>query len=114
MGRPKIPADIRKLILEMSGTNPLWGAPRIHGELLKLGIDVGQTTVAFAQLLPRILQRESHASIAEEGCADSARRPQGRKRARLANLGWASPSVHSGLNIRQGQPTSAKLKASNR
>jgi hypothetical protein len=31
---------------EMSVANPLWGAPRIHGELLKLGIDVGQTTVA--------------------------------------------------------------------
>jgi hypothetical protein len=30
----------------MSVANPLWGAPRIHGELLKLGIDVGQTTVA--------------------------------------------------------------------
>jgi len=103
VGRPKIPADIRKLILEMSGTNPLWGAPRIHGELLKLGIDVGQTTVAFAQLLPRILQRESHASIAEEGCADSTRRPEGRTRARLPNLGWASSSVHPGLNIRQGQ-----------
>jgi hypothetical protein len=40
-GRPKIPADIRHLILEMSV-----GAPRIHGELLKLGIDIGQTTVA--------------------------------------------------------------------
>jgi hypothetical protein len=46
VGRPKILADIRRLILEMSGANPLWGAPRIHGELLKLGIDVGQTTVA--------------------------------------------------------------------
>src|SRR4029453_7628064 len=34
------------LIREMSVANPLWGAPRIHGELLKLGIDVGQTTVA--------------------------------------------------------------------
>jgi transposase InsO family protein len=34
------------LIREMSVTNPLWGVPRIHGELLKLGIDVGQTTVA--------------------------------------------------------------------
>jgi len=44
-GRPKIPADIRKLIYEMSVANPLWGAPRIHGELLKLGINVGQTTV---------------------------------------------------------------------
>jgi len=45
-GRPRIPADIRRLIREMSVANPLWGAPRIHGELLKLGIDVGQTTVA--------------------------------------------------------------------
>ena len=45
-GRPKTPADIRRLIREMSIANPLWGAPRIHGELLKLGIDVGQTTVA--------------------------------------------------------------------
>jgi hypothetical protein len=45
-GRPSIPADIRRLIREMSIANPLWGAPRIHGELLKLGIDVGQTTVA--------------------------------------------------------------------
>jgi hypothetical protein len=45
-GRPKTPADIRQLIRDMSIANSLWGAPRIHGELLKLGIDVGQTTVA--------------------------------------------------------------------
>ena len=45
-GRPTTPAEIRRLIREMSVANPLWGAPRIHGELLKLGIDVGQTTVA--------------------------------------------------------------------
>jgi hypothetical protein len=45
-GRPTVPAEIRKLIREMSIANPLWGAPRIHGELLKLGIDVGQTSVA--------------------------------------------------------------------
>jgi hypothetical protein len=37
--------EIRRLIREMSIANPLWGAPRIHGELLKLGIDVGQTSV---------------------------------------------------------------------
>jgi hypothetical protein len=42
---PRWPAhDIRQLIREMSIANPLWGAPRIHGELLKLGIAVGQTT----------------------------------------------------------------------
>jgi hypothetical protein len=45
-GRPETGAEIRRLIREMSVANPLWGAPRIHGELLKLGIDVGQTTVA--------------------------------------------------------------------
>ena len=45
-GRPAVPPEIRKLIREMSIANPLWGAPRIHGELLKLGIDVGQTSVA--------------------------------------------------------------------
>jgi hypothetical protein len=45
-GRPGVTPEIRRLIREMSLANPLWGAPRIHGELLKLGIDVGQTSVA--------------------------------------------------------------------
>src|ERR1700719_3909299 len=45
-GRPTVPLEIRKLIREMSIANPLWGAPRIHGELLKLGIEIGQTSVA--------------------------------------------------------------------
>ena len=45
-GRPQVPLEIRQLIREMSMANSLWGAPRIHGELLKLGIDVGQTSVA--------------------------------------------------------------------
>ena len=45
-GRPTVPLEIRKLIRKISIANPLWGAPRIHGELLKLGIDIGQTSVA--------------------------------------------------------------------
>src|SRR5215813_2828592 len=45
-GRPRVPLEVRQLIRDMSLANPLWGAPRIHGELLKLGIDVGQTSVA--------------------------------------------------------------------
>src|SRR6516162_7538937 len=45
-GRPRMSHEVRQLIRDMSLANPLWGAPRIHGELLKLGIDVGQTTVA--------------------------------------------------------------------
>ena len=45
-GRPTVSVEIRRLIREMSIANPLWGVPRIHGELLKLGIDIGQTSVA--------------------------------------------------------------------
>jgi putative transposase len=44
-GRPAVAKDVRELIRRMSRENPLWGAPRIHGELLKLGIDVGETSV---------------------------------------------------------------------
>jgi hypothetical protein len=46
VGRPVVPSDIRNLIRTISRDNPLWGAPRIHGELLKLGIDIAQSTVA--------------------------------------------------------------------
>jgi putative transposase len=45
-GRPAVPEEVRALIRTMSRKNPLWGAPRIHGELLKLGIDIGQTSVS--------------------------------------------------------------------
>jgi transposase InsO family protein len=45
-GRPQIEADLRALIRQMSIENPLWGAPRIHGELLKLGFAVAQSSVA--------------------------------------------------------------------
>jgi putative transposase len=46
MGRPTVPADVRTLIRTMAQANPRWGAPRIHGELLKLGVEVCQATVA--------------------------------------------------------------------
>jgi hypothetical protein len=53
-GRPSVPADVRALIRELSTANPLWGAPRIHGELQKLGISVSQSTVAtFMRRAPR-------------------------------------------------------------
>jgi transposase InsO family protein len=45
-GRPAVAPVVRDLIRRMSRANPLWGAPRIHGELLKLGIDLSETTVA--------------------------------------------------------------------
>ena len=45
-GRPKIDSEIRALIRQMCRANPLWGAPRIHGELLKLGINIAEATVS--------------------------------------------------------------------
>ena len=45
-GRPAVSPEVRNLIRQMSHANPRWGAPRIHGELLKIGIEVCQATVA--------------------------------------------------------------------
>jgi Integrase core domain len=52
-GRPVISTDLRDLIRRMSHANPLWGAPRIHGELLKLGVTVSQATISKYMLRPR-------------------------------------------------------------
>ncbi|MCX6143928.1 MAG: integrase core domain-containing protein, partial [Ignavibacteriales bacterium] len=50
-GRPKIPQEQINLIKQIANENPLWGAPRIHGELLKLGFDISESTVL--QYLPK-------------------------------------------------------------
>src|SRR6266446_8227771 len=50
-GRPPVASELADLVRTMALANPLWGAPRIHGELLKLGLDVSQRTVA--RLMPR-------------------------------------------------------------
>jgi hypothetical protein len=51
VGRPRVGSALADLVRTMALANPLWGAPRIHGELLKLGLDVSQRTVA--RLMPR-------------------------------------------------------------
>jgi putative transposase len=51
VGRPPVDAEIRALVTRMAAANPLWGAPRIHGELLKLGLEVAERTVS--RLLPK-------------------------------------------------------------
>jgi hypothetical protein len=50
-GRPPVGSELADLVRTMALANPLWGAPRIHGELLKLGLDISQRTVA--RLMPR-------------------------------------------------------------
>jgi transposase InsO family protein len=50
-GRPPIDGELRTLIVRMAGENPTWGAPRIHGELLKLGFEVSEATVS--RTMPR-------------------------------------------------------------
>jgi transposase InsO family protein len=50
-GRPPVNAEIKALVTRMAAANPLWGAPRIHGELLRLGIDVCERTVS--RLMPK-------------------------------------------------------------
>ena len=51
MGRPPVSAEITALVTQMAEANPLWGAPRIHGELLKLGLKVAERTVS--RLMPK-------------------------------------------------------------
>jgi putative transposase len=50
-GRPRLTLEIRKLIQTMVAANPIWGAPRIHGELLKLGFEISERTVS--RLMPK-------------------------------------------------------------
>ena len=50
-GRPGVSPKVKALIKQMAEANPLWGAPRIHGELLKLGIDISERTVS--RLMPK-------------------------------------------------------------
>ncbi|MBC8426371.1 transposase [bacterium] len=51
-GRPRVSPKVRELIRQMSTANPLWGAPRIHGELLKLGIEISQGSVSKYMVKP--------------------------------------------------------------
>jgi hypothetical protein len=70
-GRPTVDRDVRMLIRTMAAANPLWGVPRIHGELLKLGFTIAQTTVAkyMGRHRPRPSSRHALAHFATAGGA---------------------------------------------
>ncbi len=59
IGRPAVPKEVRELIRTLSRENPLWGAPHIHGELLKLGIRVGETSVRKYMVRRRMRPRKA-------------------------------------------------------
>ena len=67
VGRPAVRAEIRDLVRTMSRDNPLWDAPRIHGELLKLGIDIAQSSVA--KYLPGVVVHPHRAG--GDSCANT-------------------------------------------
>jgi hypothetical protein len=97
-GRRPIGGEAVSLIWQMSRANPLWGAPRIHGELLRLGFALAQRTVASARMpgschrpqpgppspcareLPRLLPAQSHAPGTGQGCAGTPPRAGCRRR----------------------------------
>src|SRR6516164_2889196 len=51
--RPGLNRELRDLVRQMAEANPLWGAPRLHGELLKLGIEVSERTISRLMPKPR-------------------------------------------------------------
>jgi len=70
VGRPRVNTDTRALVRRMATANPLWGAPRIHGELLKLGFEVSERTVS--RCLPK---RSTAVTILARVPRQSRRRP---------------------------------------
>jgi putative transposase len=62
-GRPRVSIEVRHLIAQMAGENFLWGAPRVHGELLKLGLTVSQATVSHYMPVSGARPRQSWRSF---------------------------------------------------
>jgi hypothetical protein len=100
-GRPGVPAEIRQLIREMSLANPLWGAPRIHGELVKLGIDIGQTSIAKYMARRRGPPSQGWKTFTAVLVADHGPRPAANPVARCDS------SSHRGMDC---QPADGRLR----
>ena len=65
LGRPRVPREVRDLIRKMGRENSIWGAPHIHGELLKLGINVGETSVSSYMARSRKLRCQTWRTFLE-------------------------------------------------
>src|SRR5207302_4335173 len=84
-GRPAIGRDLRDLIRQMSRANPLWGAPRIHGELLKLGLTVSQATVSKYIVRPHRPPSQAWRTFLKNHAPDLSLRPARRGKTRMAS-----------------------------
>src|SRR5437879_2191119 len=96
-GRPSVPKDVRDLIRLMSRANPTWGAPRIHGELLKLGMNIGETSVSKYMdrpTTPRCLPLGHRATLSSTGS-----RPHLRRRLQQAGSGFGHPGSAVGATV---------------
>ncbi len=67
-GRPSVAPEIRELIRNMSRANPLWGAPRVHGELAKLGISISQAAVSKYMVRHRMPPSHTWRSFLDNQC----------------------------------------------
>jgi hypothetical protein len=109
VGRPKVSVELRTLIREMNQANPLWGAPRIHGELLKLGFEVAQSTVAKYMVRRRGPPSQGwktflHNHVPHIGAIDFVRRANRRLQVALWAGHHQAPAPSPGLDQRHRQP----------
>jgi putative transposase len=74
LGRPAVAPDVQALIRRISRVNPLWGAPRIHGELRKLGIEISQATVSKYLVRHRTPPSQNLAHLPDQSRSDPRRR----------------------------------------
>jgi hypothetical protein len=109
VGRPKVSAELRTLIGEISRANALWGAPRIHGELLKLGFEVAQSTVARVHVPPLAATASGLADLSQQSrrrhrgdrppCPADDRLPDS-----VLSCHWAPWTTTLGVVWRDGKP----------
>ncbi len=103
-GRPPVPKDVRELIRRMGRENPLWGAPRIHDELMKLGIKASEATCI-----------EVHGAASETTVADVAKVPrQPRRLLRLDRFRYGvNGHVRGSVRCHRASPQTATITPAN-
>jgi hypothetical protein len=108
---PKRGIEVRELIRQMSIANPPWGAPRIYGELLKLGIDVGQTSLAKYMARTRRPPSQGWKRLSQSCRGDSKDRRKSTSAASLWQR-WSSRVIDTRLNrTENGVTTTAEWNA---